>query len=140
MPNLELEKGYITPPWDPDNAMQIDEGNLHVRYAKKNGVFEIERSTLKWGESQATISGQFRPAGDDGGAPSWTFKLKADDAVLAAPEFGLSPVKVDEWSAEGSVTPERGRVTLSRFVIRSGERLIELAGNVADARAPRRSI
>ena len=30
---------------------------------------EIEPSTLKWGESQATISGQFRPAGDDGGSP-----------------------------------------------------------------------
>ena len=131
--NLQLEKGYITPPWDPENAMQIDEGNLRVRYAKKNDVFEIERSTLKWGESQATISGQFRPAGDDGGSPSWTFKIKADDAVLAAPEFGLSPVKVDEWSAEGSVTPERGRMTLSRFVIRSGTASIELAGDVTDA-------
>ena len=131
--NLQLEKGYITPPWDPENAMQIDEGNLRVRYAKKNDVFEIERSTLKWGESQATISGQFRPAGDDGGSPSWTFKIRADDAVLAAPEFGLSPVKVDEWSAEGSVTPERGRMTLSRFVIRSGSASIELAGDVTDA-------
>ena len=113
--------------------MQIDEGNLRVRYAKKNDVFEIEPSTLKWGESQATISGQFRPAGDDGGSPSWGFKLKADDAVLAAAEFGLAPIKVDEWSAEGSVTPERGRMTLSRFVIRSGTASIELAGNVADA-------
>jgi AsmA-like C-terminal region/Protein of unknown function len=131
--NLELAKGYLTPPWDPDNAMQIDEGNLHVRYAKKNDIFEIERSTLKWGDSQATISGQFRPAGADGGSPSWTFKLKADDAVLAGAEFGLSPIKVDEWSAEGSVTPDRGRVTLSRFVIRSGGASIELAGSVADA-------
>ena len=32
---------------------------------RRNGVFEIEPSTLKWGESQATISGEFRPAGDD---------------------------------------------------------------------------
>ena len=131
--NLQLEKGYITPPWDPENAMQIDEGNLRVRYAKKNDVFEIEPSTLKWGESQATISGQFRPAGDDGGSPSWTFKFRADDAVLAAPEFGLPPIKVDEWSAEGSVTPERGRMTLSRFVLRSGTASVELAGSIADA-------
>jgi hypothetical protein len=131
--NLELKKGYLTPPWDPDNAMQIDEGDVHVRYAKKNEVFEIERSTLKWGESQATISGQFRPAGDDGGSPSWAFKIKADDAVLTVPEFGLAPVKVDEWSAEGSITPDRGRLTLSRFIIRSGTASIELAGSVADA-------
>ena len=131
--DLKLEKGYITPPWDPQNAMQIDEGNLHVRYAKRNGVFEIKPSTLKWGQSQATISGEFTPAGDDHGAPSWIFKLRAHDAVLAAAEFGLSPLKVDEWSAEGSVTPDRGRMTLSRFVIRSGSASIELAGSVADA-------
>jgi hypothetical protein len=131
--NLELEKGYLTPPWDPDNAMQIDEGNLRVRYAKKNDVFQIERSTLKWGESQATVSGEFRPAGDDSGSPSWTFRIKAEDAVLASPEFGLAPIQVDEWLAEGSVTPDRGRVMLSRFVIRSGGASIELAGSVADA-------
>ena len=33
--NLQLEKGYITPPWDPENAMQIDEGNLRVRYREE---------------------------------------------------------------------------------------------------------
>jgi hypothetical protein len=131
--NLQLEPGYITPPWNPKNAMKIDEGNLHVRYVRKNGVFEIEPSTLKWGESQATISGEFRPAGNDNGFPSWTFKLRANDAVLAAAEFGVPPVKVDEWSAEGTVAPEGGRVTLSRFVIRSGTASIELAGNVVDA-------
>ena len=131
--NLQLEPGYITPPWDPKNAMKIDEGNLHVRYVKKNDVFEIEPSTLKWGQSQATISGEFRPAGDDNGFPSWTFKLRANDAVLAAAEFGVPPVKVDEWSAEGTVAPQGGRLTLSRFVIRAGTASIELAGNVVDA-------
>ena len=29
------EPGYITPHWDPENAMQIDEGNLQVRYREK---------------------------------------------------------------------------------------------------------
>jgi hypothetical protein len=130
---LELKKGYLTPPWDPENAMQIDAGAVRVRYTKKNGVFEIEKATLKWGESQATISGQFRPAGDDAGSPSWTFKLQADDAVLALPELGLAPVKVDEWSAEGSVTPDRRSVTLSRFIIRSGTASVELSGSVLDA-------
>ena len=68
---------------------------------RRKDVVEIEPSTLKWGESQATISGEFRRVGDDRQRPHWTFKLKADDAVLAAEEFGLAPIKVDEWSAEG---------------------------------------
>ena len=131
--NLRLEPGHITPPWDPDNAMQIDEGTLRVRYAKKNGVVDIEPSKLKWGDSRATISGEFQPAADDHGFPSWTFRLRATDAVLAAAEFGVDPVKVDEWSAEGTVSPKGGRVTLSRFIIRSGTASIELAGSVADA-------
>ena len=131
--DLQLEPGHITPPWDPDNAMGIDEGDLHVRYAR-NGDLEIRPSTLKWGQSEATVSGEFRPAGVDNGSQSWTFRLKANDAVLGAAEFGLPPIKVDEWSAEGTVTPDSGRVTLSRFIIHSGSASIELAGSVVDAR------
>ena len=131
--NLQLQTGHITPPWDPGNAMQIDGGNLSVRYAKRSDIVEIEPSELKWGDSRATISGEFRPAPADHGFPSWTFKLRASDAVLAAAEFGVDPVKVDEWSAEGTVSPQGGRVTLSRFIIRSGTASIELAGSVTDA-------
>jgi len=130
---LQLGRGHITPPWDPLNAMQVDGGNLHLRYLKENRIVEIEPSTLKWGPSEATVSGEFRKADDDDGSPSWTFKLKADNAVLAAEEFGLPPMKVDEWSAEGTVTPAGGRVSLSRFVIRSGSASVELSGSVVDA-------
>ncbi len=62
---LTLERGYITPPWDPLNAMQIDGGSLHLRYAKQDRVVEIEPSTLKWGPSEATVSGEFRLVGGD---------------------------------------------------------------------------
>jgi hypothetical protein len=130
---LTLAPGLITPPWDPLNAMQIDQGNLHLRYVKRDQVVVIEPSTLKWGPSEATISGEFRPVGGDKDSPTWAFKLKAVNAVLAAVEFGLSPMKVDEWSAEGTVTPDAGKVMLSRFVLRSGTASIELAGSVADA-------
>lgn len=131
--NLQLQRGYVTPPWDPANAMQIDQGNLHLRYFKRDRVVEIEPSTLKWGNSEATVSGEFRKTDENRGSPSWTFKLKAEDAVLAAEEFGLAPIKVDEWTAEGTVTPGIGRVMLSRFVIRSGGAFIELSGSVVDA-------
>ena len=130
---LRLERGYLTPPWDPLNAMLIDGGNLHLRYAKQDRVVEIEPSTLKWGPSKATVSGEFRMLGGDKDTPTWGFRLKFTDAVLAAEEFGLAPMKVDEWSAEGTVTPSGGRMTLSRFVIRSGTASVELAGDIADA-------
>jgi hypothetical protein len=132
---LNMDHGAITPPWDPLNAMRIDHGDLQVRYRNGDKVVEIEPSTLKWGKSSATISGAFRGIGRDAnGLPSaWDFKLKADNAVLAAEEFGLAPMKVDEWSAEGNIAPDTGRVTLSRFVIRAGAASIVLAGNITDA-------
>jgi hypothetical protein len=131
---LELESGQITPPWDPDTAMRIDHGNIVVHYLKEKDVVEIEPSTLVWGKSKATVSGEFRPVRDASGAPSsWDFALKADQATLAVEEFGLPPMKVDEWSVTGSITPKDGRVTLNRFVIRAGTASIAFSGSFADA-------
>ena len=129
---LDLESGQITPPWDPDSPLRIDRGELNVSYLKERDVVEIAPSTLRWGGSKATFSGEFRPVRHHGVAQSWNFTLKADPAVLAIEEFGLTPMKVDEWQVAGSITPQDGRVSISRFVIRSGNASIELAGSVVD--------
>ena len=130
---FNLEAGQITPPWDPDSPLRIDRGQLKIRYLQEKDVVEIEPSTLSWGESKATFSGAFRPVRDDHGVPlSWDFTLKADQAVLAVEEFGLSPMKVDEWQATGSLVPQQGRVTISRLAIRSGDASVALGGTVID--------
>src|SRR5262249_682920 len=101
---LELESGQITPDWDPDNAMRIDHGNLQMRYLKERDLVEIAPSTLAWGDSKATISGEIRPVRDASGAPTaWNFALKADEAVLAIEEFGIAPMRIDEWKVAGSI-------------------------------------
>ena len=132
---LKMNRGTVTPPWDPDNAVQIDQGDLHLRYHKGRDVVEITASTLTWGKSRATISGEFRAvrADENGPPPPGTSSSRPSDAVLAAEEFGLAPIKVDEWSAEGNIAANASGVNLSRFVIRSGAASIELAGNVTDA-------
>ena len=129
---LDLESGQITPPWDPDSPLRIDRGELNVSYRKERDVVEIAPSTLHWGGSNATLSGEFRPVRERGMPTSWNFTLRATPAVLAVEEFGLAPMKVDEWQVSGSIAPQNGRVTISRFVIRSGSASIELAGSVVD--------
>jgi len=129
---LELEGGQITPPWDPDTAMRIDHGNLHVHYLKERDIVEIAPSTLVWGKSKATISGEFHPRRDASGTPAfWDFALRANEATLAVEEFGLAPMKVDEWQATGSISPQG--VTVSHFIIRSGTASISFSGSFADA-------
>lgn len=131
---LRLAPGPITPPWDRETPVRIDHGDFTIRYLKKTDVIEIAPSTLRWGKSQATFSGEFRPVRDAKGNPvSWDFSLKADNAVFAAEEFGLGPIEIDEWTATGNVSPQEGRLTISRFVIRAGDASVTFAGTVVDA-------
>lgn len=129
---LRLAPGQITPPWDSDTPVRIDHGDVTIRYLKGQDVVEIAPSTLRWGESRATFSGTFRPVRNEHKkVVSWDFNLRAEDALLGVQEAGLEPVKVDEWTASGSLSPN-GSVTLSHFVIRAGEAKIAASGSVTD--------
>ena len=131
--DLGLESGQITPPWDPDSPLRIDRGRIKLRYVEATDAVEIAPSTLVWGKSRATFSGLFRPERGEGGAPiAWNFDLKANPAVLAVEEFGLTPMNVDEWRATGSFIPKEGRINLTSFVIRAGDASITLAGTAVD--------
>jgi len=139
---IKLSAGHIRPPWDVKYPMLIDEGELHVRYLAREDKIELLPSTILWGESRAVISGVFEPVaqapqGEDGAGvaqpKSWRFRLQADDAVLGVEEFGLAPVPVDEWFAEGVVTPDSGHLEVSRFHIRMGTASMTLQGTVVDA-------
>jgi hypothetical protein len=131
---LRLAPGQITPPWDRDTPLRIDHGDFTVRFLQDRDLVEIAPSTLRWGNSQATFSGTFRPVRNAKRAVvSWDFALKADNAVLGVEDFGLGPTRVDEWTATGSLAPKDGRITLTSFVIRAGDARIALSGNVVDA-------
>lgn len=130
---LDLETGQITPPWDPDSPLRIDRGTIHIRYLKAKDLVELEPSTLSWGQSKATFSGTFHPVRDAAGSlKSWDFAIKADEAILAVEAGGLSPMKVDDWQATGSIVPDQGRITISRFDIRAGDAAIALGGTIVD--------
>jgi len=130
---LRLAPGQITPPWARDTPIRIDHGDFAVRYLEDTDVVEIAPSTLQWGKSRATFSGTFRPVRDAANkVAAWNFDLKADDTVLAVEEFNLGPTKVDAWSAQGSLSPKDGSLTLTSFVIRAGDAQIAVAGSVID--------
>jgi hypothetical protein len=131
---FELKPGALTPPWDPERAMQVDSGSLRVSYVKAEDRVVISPSTLRWGNSEATISGELTPVRDASGAPtSWNFAFKADNAVFGVEEVGLPPTRIDEWSVVGNIAPGSSHVTLSKFIIRSGTAAIELSGTIDDA-------
>lgn len=131
---VRLAPGQITPPWDRDTPMRIDHGDVTLRYIEGRKIVELAPSTLRWDKhAQATFSGTFRPNFDKANKiASWTFDIKAEDAVLGIDEFGLGPTKVDEWRAKGKLSLRDGSLTLSRFVIRAGDAKIAAKGTVTD--------
>lgn len=132
--DLHLRPGSIVVPWQPDDPMQIDGGDLHIRYHKDDKIVEVEPSTLRWGKSHITVSGRFEKVAAGQGAPAhWTYALKTDQALLAAQGFHVPPLKVDAMTAQGTIMPADGRVVLSRFVARAGGAEVVLAGSLRQA-------
>lgn len=129
---VSLAGGRINVPWDPYHPMTVDEGMLHVRFVADEKRIEVLPSTFAWGESRVTVAGDFAPIEPRNGMARWRFALHADDSVLAVEEFGVAPVDVDTWRAEGIVTPEAGHLEISRFLVRVGDAEIAFAGSVAD--------
>ncbi len=130
---IQIAAGHIVAPWDHKRPMLIDEGALHLRYQADSSRVEILPSTLQWGESRATLSGVFAPNAVDTQNRHWNFRLSASDAVLAADEFGLPPVAVERWEAEGTYEPTARHMRLDRFVMQVEKGSLQLAGTVVDA-------
>ncbi len=130
---LNVAAGHIVMPWDRKRPMSIDEGQLRVRYEAKKNRIEIFPSKLSWGRSHATVSGIIKMVSDASGTPVWAFDLKADDAVLAASEFGVGLANVKQWRASGTYDERAGRTTLQKFVLQLEDGSIEFAGTVLDA-------
>jgi len=130
---LDIAKGLVEVPWDLKRPVRLDEGRLQVRYDAEARQLKILPSQLKWGRSHATISGTFSQAPGEEDSSVWQFDLKADDALLEADEFGLAPMRVKQWFAQGSVDKDAGKIVLRKFIMELPQGSIEFAGTVVDA-------
>lgn len=129
---LGLKAGHIIAPWDTKHPMLIDEGDLHIRYETSDDHIDILPSVIQWGESRARITGEMIPTVEDGEFTSWSFRLEANESVLAAPEFGVPPFDVDRWEATGVYHPDSGQIDLAELVIRIGDASISLQGTIVN--------
>ncbi len=130
---LNVSAGHIILPWDRKYPVQIDKGDLHIRYEAQKDRIDILPSRIEWGKSHATISGSFTPVKDQDNDNLWSFDLKADDALFGVEEFGLEPTKVRKLEARGTVDKKAGHVVLQQFTMQLKEGVIEFAGTVTDA-------
>ncbi len=131
--DVKLSAGYIEAPWDSKRPMQINKGDLHIRYDALKERIDILPSRMEWGKSHATISGAFRAVKGANGKNIWAFDLNANDSVLGVEDFGLPPTKVQRWEMKGTLDQDSGTLVIERFVIQLPTGSIVLAGTIVDA-------
>jgi len=131
--DINVSAGKIVAPWDLKRPMQIDKGDLRIRYDARKERIDILPSRLEWGQSHATISGALRTTKDPQGKNIWAFELNANDSVLGVEDFGLPPTKVEKWEAKGTLDPDSGKLVIEHFIIKMPTGSIELAGTILDA-------
>ncbi|XSG82762.1 MAG: AsmA-like C-terminal domain-containing protein [Methyloligella sp. ZOD6] len=132
--DLNLHPGQIIVPWEKEHPIWIDSGQFHLVYPEGKDRVEVESSTVQWGRSKIAVSGVFKAAKDEAGEVlRWNYHLKADEAFLAADEFGVPPIAADELMAKGFVGPEAKEVTVSQLLLREGDAEVNLSGKLVNA-------
>ncbi len=126
---LELGKGELRLP-GVAAPFGLDAGLLQIDYDAVKQVLTLAPSTLKWGGSQMTVAGAMQGSPAVDGNPEWRFNMKSAEGSQIASEFGLDPVAIDEWSANGRIVPHLGLVELAGVTLKAGDAEITAHGEM----------
>lgn len=133
---LNVEQGSIVLPSLGNAPMQLDSGQLALRYDAGKRQVALAPSPLNWAGGRITLAGSISsdPPGAD--PPQWHFELQGTDGVLSAEEFKLPAMPIDEFKASGRVIPAEGLVQLSEFLLRAGGGAVTANGEVINGAGP----
>ena len=128
---IDAAPGQVLLPWLAATPLRIDGGHLALSYDRAARRFEIAPSVLVWGDSRVQFTGNIVHAqGPEG--PGWAFDLNSAGGWIGAEPPLLQRLDLDDWSARGFFSPERGRVALSQFKLKAGGAEISAEGDVTD--------
>ncbi|RIA56651.1 AsmA-like C-terminal region-containing protein [Dichotomicrobium thermohalophilum] len=130
-----LGEGLIYAPWNEKEPAAIDSGTLRFTYSEEAGRFQLQPSTLRWGQSRMTLVGDIAatPRSENDSARDWTYRFRTSQIALAAEQFGLPAIPVDGILANGQIIDGGDRITLERFRVQAADAFIDLSGQITDA-------
>ena len=135
--NIHLAAGKLTFPWldkdDKIDGMDLDIAEVKLAYSSKGGKIHILPSLIRWGSNQTNLSGIVVADPSAGAANRWKFSFKGTETRLAAKDFDLGAMIIDEWWVIGTITPDLEHVEISDFFMRAGNATIKINGNITDA-------
>ena len=129
---IDVAPGQVVLPWLAATPLHLDGGHLALSYSRPARRFEIAPSVLVWGDSRVQFTGSIVHTAQGATDAGWAFDLKSAGGWLGAEPPNLQRLPIDDWSARGFFSPERGQVVLSQMQLRAGGAEISAEGDVTD--------
>ena len=134
--NIHLAAGNILVPWldksDAIDSVNFDIGQLKIAYTKNGRKLHILPSVFKWGKNRTIVTAVLEPDRLSGTPNKWSFTLKGSETRLAAQDFDLAPVIIDEWWVTGSIDSNTEKLEIAGLFLKAGNATINLKGYLND--------
>ena len=127
---VELGKGRVNVSTIPQHPILVDAGLLQFDYDAAKRLLTMSPSTIKWGDSWITLLGTMKGKRAGNQNYDWNWSLKAKEGALASEEFGVAPIPIEDWTAEGKFSPHQGQATLNFFLLKAGATEVGLTGQM----------
>ena len=132
--SLDLGRGQFLLPAVGDVPFSMDQGQISLTYDGGARRFDLAPSTLIWGTSNVSIHGN--AVADEGkGPPGWIFNVATGAGQLAAEEFGVPPVAIEQGLLNGRITPSSGEARVDQLSFSAGGAAFASSGVFATATA-----
>ena len=131
---VDAAPGELNVPWLGAQPQKIDGAHLELSYDSKDKRFNVSPSVLVWGDSRVQFTGEVRQAPrTSADAPAtWIYGFKSAGGWIAAEPPATQRLNIDDWSAQGLMVPERGRVVLRQFRLKAGGTEVTAEGDITD--------
>ena len=116
---MDLGRGQFLLPAVGDVPFSMDHGQIGLTYDGATRGIKLAPSALIWGTSKVSLSGA--AVADAGPAGTgWLFNLATSDGQLAAEEFGIPPLAIEQGVANGRISPASGEARIDQLSFKAG--------------------
>ncbi|MBY0225262.1 MAG: DUF3971 domain-containing protein [Hyphomicrobium sp.] len=127
---VEVSRGLVD--FGPAMAapMLIDAGLFNFNYDAATERLTLAPSTARWGESSVSLAGVVLHDAEAGTNSNWAFDIRSVTGSLAAEEFKVAPVKLDNVTVAGRYIPQDNRIEFANVLVEAGGGRMVLTGDV----------
>jgi hypothetical protein len=127
---IEVGRGLIDFGAAMSAPMLVDAGLFNFNYDAASERLTMTPSTMRWGDSSVTVTGEATHATAVDTGSSWAFAVRSVSGSLGAEEFRVAPLPLDALAIAGRISPAANRIEFSNISAEAGGAKAVFAGDL----------